>query len=189
MSATDFLNAYRSSGLLSDPNKEDKIDLVLPLVLVSPLGTSVPNDGLLEYATFDSAKDFLGLAEHTRARIVLAREDQSDLLRVLCDNSELLDIEIKAVYGVPECDYRPWFDEVTFHKERLSYSPFVSEMRIAKDVAEMQEKERPKTVVEKEESTFIRKKGGVKLIEPDRVTVGLGSDNDDIGTSGTEFDA
>lgn len=188
MSAMDFLNAYRNSGLLPDPNKEDETELVLPLVLVSPLGAAVPDDGLLEYVTFDSAGDFLGLAERARARVALAREDQGELLRVLCDNSKLLGIEIKAVYGVPECDYRPWFDEVTFHKERLSYSPFVSEMRIAKDVAEMQEKERPKTVVEKEESTFIRKKGGIKSIEAGRIAVGLDDDNDETVVGGAEFD-
>lgn len=185
MSATDFLTAYRDGGLVPDPNKVTDRPIDLPMVIVSPLGTSVPDDGLLEYATFDTAKDFIGLADKTRARIVLVREDQQELLRVMCEYGDVLGLEVKAMYGTPECDYRPWFDEVTFSKERISYSPFVSEMRIAKDVAAMQERERVKSVVEKEEGTFVRKKGGVKSIDPNRIAVGMDDDGDDFLDSTT----
>lgn len=183
MSATEFFSAYRDEGLiLQEPVANVNADL--PSVFVSPLGTEVPDDALLEYITFDGAKDFLDAGTNTRTRVVLVREDQAPLLELICNNAELLKLNVFAMYGVPGSDYKPWFDEATFKVERLSYSPFVSELRIASDVEKAVEANRPKSTIETEQKTYTRRSGAVKSIARDQVVVG---DEDDVDFS--EIDA
>lgn len=182
MSATEFFSAYRDEGLiLQEPVVNINVDL--PSVFVSPLGTEVPDDGLLEYVTFDGAKDFLDAGTNTRTRVVLAREDQAELLELLCNNTELLKLNVFAMYGVPGSDYKPWFDEATFKVERVSYSPFVSELRIANDVERAVEENRPKSTIETEQKTYTRRTGTVKPITREQVVIG---DEDDADFSETD---
>lgn len=177
MSATEFFSAYRDEGLiLQEP--VTSVNTELPSVFVSPLGTEVPDDALLDYITFDGAKDFLDAGTNTRTRVVLVREDQAPLLELICNNTELLKLNVFAMYGVPGSDYKPWFDEATFKVERVSYSPFVSELRIANDVKKAVEENRPKSTIETEQQTYTRRSGAVKPITRDQVVVGDEDESD-----------
>lgn len=182
MSAVDFLTAFREEGLVSDPNKDDESRKTKkPILFVAPLGSVVPDDGVLNYLTLDTAVQFLTAASLDKTDVILVREDQAPLLKAICENADVFDVEVRTLYGVPESDYKVWFDEATFGVDRISYSPFVSELRIAHDVVEMQERSRERSVIEKEESTFVRKTGLVKGLKKTDIQVGL-EDGDDLPT-------
>lgn len=183
MSAVDFLTAFREEGIVPDPNKSPEPGK-LPILFVAPLGSVVPDDGVLNYLTLDTAVQFFTAASLDKTDVVLVREDQAQLLRAICENSAVFGIEIKTLYGVPESDYKVWFDEATFGTDRISYSPFVSELRIAHDVVDMQERSREKSVIEREESTFVRKTGLVKGLKKTDIQVGL--DDGDDGLEGED---
>lgn len=177
MSATEFFSAYRDEGLiLQEPVTDVNTDF--PSVFVSPLGVEVPNDALLEYITVDGAKDFLDAGTNARTRVVLIREDQGALLELICNNTELLKLNVFAMYGVPGSEYKPWFDEATFKVERVSYSPFVSELRIANDVKAAVEENRPKSTIETEQQTYTRRSGAVKPLAREQVVVGDEDESD-----------
>lgn len=176
MSVTDFFTAYRDEGLIPNPNLP-VVASSLPSLFLSPIGTEIPEDGILEYITVDTALDLLSAAGTGRTTVVLIREDQKDMVRVVCEHDHVLGVNVFAMFGVPASVYNPWFDEVTFAKERVSYSPFVSELRIVKDVASQVEANRPKTTMEREQNTYTRKNGSVKPISAAQVSVG---DEDEI---------
>lgn len=176
MSVSDFFAAYRDEGLIADPNRPI-VASSLPSLFLGPLGSEVPDDGILDYITVDSALDLLSAARSEKTTIVLVREDQKDMVRVVSENDHVLGVNVFAMYGVPGSSYHPWFDEVTFSKERVSYSPFVSELKIVKDVAAVVEANRPRSTLEREQSTYTKKSGAVKAVTSAQVGVGLDDDN------------
>lgn len=182
MSVNDFFAAYRDEGLIADPNRP-AVASKLPSLFIAPLGSEVPDDGILDYVTVDAAIDLLSASSDGKTTVVLVREDQKELIRVICENDHVLGINVFAMYGVPGSTYSPWFDEVTFAKERVSYSPFVSELRIISDVATLVEANRDKSTLEKEQKTYTKKSGLVKSVTASQVGVGDDSDESDYTDS------
>lgn len=184
MSASDFFAAYRDEGLIADPNRP-LVASKLPSLFIGPLGSEMPEDGLLEYATFDTAIDLLSAAGHGKAVIMMVREDQQELVKVVCESDHVLGVNVFVMYGIPGSTYAPWFDEVTFSKEKVSYSPFVSELRIISDVTKAVEANREKSTLEKEQTSYTKRNGTVKSIKPSQVSVGEDIDDSDY----SELDA
>lgn len=137
-------------------------------LIVAPLGTSVPEDGFLSYVTINTFRDILSAANMS---VVLFREDQADLLVLLCGNGDTLGCSVQAMYGVPTASYDRWFDEATFSVPRLSYSPTISEIRESQMVSEIRETNRPKTVIEKEVARRTRADGSVRYHDDDSIGV------------------
>lgn len=147
------------------------------VILVAPLGTEVPDDGILTYVTIDVFYDLLNVAHGS---VVLFREDQAKLLEVFARERSVFARSVKALYGVPGATYEPWFDDATFGLPKLSYSPLVSEIRIANDVAAVKEANRPLSVVEREEKQYKRADGSVRYDHDISVAKeGEDDDNDD----------
>ena len=157
----------------SDVNKAK-----LPVLLVAPLGTAVPDDGVLDYQTIDTAAELLAMAGRA-GTVVLCRDDQVALLSVICQNAAVFGVQVKSIHGIPNTTYSPAYDEATFGCERIAYSPLISEINVAIDVAEIQEQNRAKSQIEKEEGTYVRKTGDVKRLKDEDVSVGLDDDEDD----------
>lgn len=150
----------------------------LPVLLVAPLGTAVPDDGVLDYQTIDNASDMFAVAGRA-GMVVLCRDDQIELLDVVCQNASVFGIQVKSIHGIPNTTYTPAYDEATFGCERIAYSPLISEINVAMDVAAIQEENRTKSQIEKEESTYVRKTGDVKRLKDDDVSVGLDDEDEE----------
>lgn len=156
-----------------EPIDDDK-----PTVLVAPLGSALPDDGIFEYVTFNSFSELLNVKH---GAVVLFRDDQAGFLRILSEHHILFGLDVKPVYGVPNSAYEPWFDDATFGLPKLSYHPLVSEVRIARDVQSVQEANRPVSVVQKEEKQVQRADGSVRY--DDRIGVANEDMDDGIETT------
>lgn len=172
----ELMSAFQSREA-NDPASETR-KANLPVLLVAPLGNAVPDDGVLDYQTVDTAVELLGMAGRA-GTIVLCRNDQIALLDVICQNAAVFGVQVKSIHGIPNTTYTPEYDEATFGCERIAYSPLISEINVAMDVAEIQEQNRTKSQIEKEEGTYVRKTGEVKRLKDNEVAVGLDDDEDE----------
>lgn len=172
-----MINDLMALHRMDEAEKDDK-QVKLPVITVGPLGSAIPDDGILEYFTFDGLADFIKHA-NSPTSVVLVRNDQIGFLSAFCGARAKLGYEVNAVYGLPAVEYSPAFDEAIFGVARISYSPLISEMNIAIDVLTMQERNREKSDIEKEESRFIRKSGKIKEVDSDDIAVGDEEDDDE----------
>lgn len=131
------------------------------VLFVAPLGQAVPEDGIFDYTTLDSLSDVGPIAPRS---VVLFREDQAEMLQVLCRNASAFARTLFPIYGAPECRYAPWFDEATFGLERISYGPYVSELRAAAEVKE-QLAARDKSGTDVERDRYTKKNGEVRFAD------------------------
>lgn len=154
------------------PVEAKKRDDALDFLFVAPLGASVPEDGIFTYTTIDDLRDLKGLGQNV---VVLFHEDQIGMLRTLCSNQESFGLDVRALYGVSELDYRGWFDDASFGATRQMYGPFVSEMRVQQEL-EAIEQARTQSGTATERARYERSDGSVRhldLVNPD-----LGSDDE-----------
>jgi len=103
----------------------------LPPLFVAPLGTVVPDDGLLAYVTVDK---FADIVSAEAGSVVLFRKDQARMLFILSQDADMFGFDVKALMGLPSTEYEQWFDEATFSRDKVSYAPLISEIRIADEV-------------------------------------------------------
>lgn len=159
-----------ASGLINaDATKQQREEY--PTLFVGPLGVSVPEDGMLNYVTVDKFVDVLG---HPAGTVVLFREDQAKLLAVLCQDSDVFERDVHAVYGLPATEYTRWFEEAVFAKPRVSYAPLISEIRNAREIEQVREAAAPRTVTEREDARTLTKSGLVRTHDDD--SIGLASE-------------
>lgn len=145
------------------------------LILVAPLGSTVPDDGLMKYLTVDTFKDIL---EAPSGSVILFREDQADRLALLCSNADVLECEVQSLYGLPGTNYERWFEEATYETERISYAPLVSNVRENIEVQQIQEARAPKSRTEIEVKQRTNKHGRVKYDDDSIGIVGEDPDED-----------
>lgn len=166
------------SAFLNEVKREDGDEVAVnterPFLFVAPLGASVPEDGMFSYTTIDDLRDLKGLGENT---VVLFHEDQIDMLRTLCLNQAAFGLDVRALYGVNELDYRGWFDDGSFGAERQMYGPMVAEIRIQRET-EAIEAAAKRTQTDIESARYTRENGTVRHLDvqdPDDMT---GSDDE-----------
>lgn len=147
----------RTLGIVSTETEDNRKDYA-PLV-VAPLGSAVPDDGFLNYVTFDTFREIL---EAAPGSVLLFRDDQAAKLKALCENADALEVSIQALYGLPATDYLRWFDEAVFAMPRLAYSPLVSELRENKTVLELRKAKEPVSVHQREVKQRTRGDGSVR---------------------------
>lgn len=164
-----FMHEVLSEGAESQPARED-----LELLFVAPLGASVPEDGMFAYTTIGDLRDLKGLGQNA---VVLFHEEQIALLRTLCSNQACFGLDVRALYGVNELDYRGWFDDASFGAERQMYGPMVAEIRIQRETAAIDEAaNRSETDVER--ARYERKNGSVRHLDLPDPAADTGSDSE-----------
>lgn len=144
----------------------------LPFLFVAPIGASVPEDGMFVYTTIDDLRDLKGLTANT---VVLFHEGQMGMLRTLAQNQDSFGLDVRSLFGVPELDYRGWFEDASFGAERQMYGPMVAEMRVQQEIeAIAQAQNRSGTDVER--ARYTRSNGNVRFADVN--VVGEGSDDE-----------
>lgn len=128
------------------------------MLFVAPISENTPDDGVLLYSTVESLFDLAAIPDRT---VVLFRPDQTPMIKCLCDNPTLFDIELRALTGIPETDYSTEFDSVTWSLDRVAYLPFLSELRLASEIGAQLEVE-TQTDYDREKAVYTRKTGLVK---------------------------
>lgn len=154
-----------SSGLIQTDNT-DAQRAQYPTIFVAPLGTSLPEDGMLSYVTVDK---FVDVLSHPAGTVVLFRKDQERLLSVLCVDADVFERDVHAVYGVPGVEYERWFEEATFSKPRISYAPLISEIRTSNEIEAAKSAAQPRTVAEREDARTLNKHGDVRTHDEDAI--------------------
>lgn len=127
-------------------------------VYLAPASDTVPDDGLLEYVTFESIYDFKTTPDRA---VVMVRADQLDLIKCCIGAAVFLEVTFAVMQGVPASEYGQLFEEVTWRLDKFAYSPFVTELRLAIDL-DNQVKAQTRSVYDDEKSRYTRKNGGVK---------------------------
>jgi len=165
----DIMHQAEELGVIKRVDTEE----TRTVVLVAPLGSVVPDDGILSYSTFDSFSELLNASHGT---VILFRPDQKKMLEILSAERETFGLEVKALFGVPGVLYEVWFEEATFGLTKLSYSPLVSEIRMAADVDALKRANEPVSVIEKEERQHRKADGSVRHDQQ----IGVAREGDDV---------
>lgn len=168
------------SAYLNEVRREDGYDASSevvanrPFLFVAPLGASVPEDGMFVYTTIQDLRDLKDLEQNS---VILFHEDQAHMLRTLCLNQTSFGLDVRALYGVNELDYRGWFDDASFGAERQMYGPMVAEIRVQRET-EAIEAAGKQTQTDVERARYTRSNGSVRHLElPDPGEVS-GSDSE-----------
>lgn len=127
-------------------------------LFVAPNPSTSPEDGVLDYSTIESVFDIERIADRV---VVLFREDQIELLKCLCDNQVIFNVELTVLGGVPQVDYSADFENATWALKKVAYVPFISELRLAADLQAQLEAQNA-TAYDREKAGYTRKTGLVK---------------------------
>lgn len=135
---------------------------VNPLLMIAPSSATVPEDGMLVYRTVESLGDLLVAPKANE--VVLIRDDQLDMLKCLSEYTPLFGVDVILVSGLPGTTYSPEFESVMWDKPKVAYHSVVN------DLIEAQRRQtdtaadvKGSTVYGKEQQTFVRKTGNVKV--------------------------
>lgn len=146
-------------------------------LFVAPATDETPNDGVLQYTTVESIYDFKTIPDRS---VVLLRGDQNDLLKCVADNRKLFSLELFTLTGLPGANYSATFDEATWAFNKVAYAPFISELRLAGEIAAQIEAQ-SQTPYSREKEAYTRKTGEVKqMVAYDVAPIGNESDEGDV---------
>lgn len=146
---SDHEESEKQTGTQKTPSK---------MLFVCPAGEQSPDDGVLTFSTIEKILDVSAIPDRG---VVLFRQDQIAILKCLCENTILFDLELRVLTGVPETDYSADFESATWSLEKVAYLPFLSELRLATEIGE-QLAASEMTDYDKEKATYTRKSGRVK---------------------------
>lgn len=140
---------------LAEQQKEPRVGKML---FVAPASDKSPDDGVLTYSTIESVFDVAAVPDRS---VVIFRADQIAMLKCFCENEGLFGLEMRVLTGLPETDYTADFDNATWSLDRVSYLPFLSELRLASEM-ESQLSAINETAYDREKAGYTRKTGLVK---------------------------
>lgn len=133
-----------------------------PLLMIAPIANDIPEDGIMMYRTVEKLSDLLETPKPNE--VVLFREDQSELLTCLGEYPSLFGVDVIVVSGIPGTTYSPEFESKVWDKPKLAYHSVVNDLIEAQRRAQdMSADVRDASVYAKEQGTFVRKNGGVKV--------------------------
>lgn len=166
------LNRAMADHQISQKMKE-KAEEGMRILLVCPGSTELPDDGFLSYT---EGADIKALISAPDGGVLVFNEHQSKLLRLLTEYQDEFVCRIKVLEGVPNIEYSPWFNSITWSQDKVSYAGLLSEMSIAEAAA--REEEATESVYKKEASQYTRSNGTVKAQDNFRLA---GSEEDEEG--------
>lgn len=136
----------------------DELKPASKMLFVAPSNDKSPDDGVLTYSTVETLFDLANIPDRT---VVLFRNDQTQTLKCVCDNSVLFDLELRVLTGLPETDYNADFESAVWSLDKVAYLPFLSELRLATEI-EDQRAANQMTAYDREKVGYTRKSGAVK---------------------------
>lgn len=97
-----------------------------------PMLATVPEDGVLTYATVENAGDYVRADDQS---VIMFREDQIDDLQLVVAGQDFFNTGLQVLYGVAGATYADWFDAATQGLPRVAYQGFLSEyhMKVTAD--------------------------------------------------------
>lgn len=157
----DIAAALADNGILEGENSgvQKPTNATEPKRLfVAPNPSASPEDGVLDYSTIETVFDIERINDRT---VVLFRDDQLELLKCLCENQAIFNLELTVLSGVPQVDYSADFENATWALKKVAYVPFISELRLAADLQSQLEAQK-ETAYDREKAGYTRKTGLVK---------------------------
>lgn len=150
-------------------------------VFIAPYTEDLPDDGVLSYTTIESVYDLKSIPDRS---VVMLRDDQTALMKCVADNRALFALELVTLTGLPAANYSASFDEVTWAFNKVAYAPFISELRLASEIADQLDSQN-KTPYAREKEAYTRKTGEVKQMTAFDVSP-VDSDPEDSGFGDVE---
>lgn len=129
--------------------------------LVCPSTERLPQDGMLEYVTIEAIGDLL--ATHGSNVVFMFHPDNAKLLKCFVEFSHLFGQTPTVISGVPEVNYDPDFENVTWSLHRVAYHSVVNDLlEVARRDRDMSEDKKNSSIYEREKATYTRKTGETK---------------------------
>lgn len=133
-----------------------------PLMMIAPITTTIPEDGMLVYRTVEKLSDLL--APPKVNEVILVRDDQKDLLTCLCEYPSLFSVDVIMVTGMPATTYSPEFESVMWDKPKVAYHSVVNDLiEMQRRVDDTADDVRSNSVYGTEQKSFVRKTGNIKV--------------------------
>lgn len=154
----ELLATALNSGLFK---VDEKVAFLGKTVFVSPMLNVVPEDGVMNYVTVENASDYCDVAN---GAVVMFREEQEQWLDAIVKYSDFFDISVHVLHGIPGLEYADWFESKTVLLPKTAYSAYISEVRMAGEVA-LQTKESNETRHDRERKQFTRDDGSVRFAD------------------------
>lgn len=149
-----MLDIYKTQ----EPSLDEAQSVDTKTLYLCPSVAKLPDDGLLNYVTFETFGDLLALPERS---VVLLRPDQFRFVKVVEAHGNTVGLDFKVLTGVAEADYSVAFDDVTWSFERIAYAPFIADLTNTLTL-ESTLRSQKKGAVATEEAAYTRKDGSVK---------------------------
>lgn len=140
------------------PDVVQNVNANVKTFYLCPAVAKLPDDGLLNYVTFEAFGDLLALPERS---VVLLRPDQFRFVKVVEAYGNTIGLDFKVLTGVAEADYSVAFDDATWSFERIAYAPFIADLTNTLTL-ESTLRTQKKGGVAAEEAAYTRKNGSVK---------------------------
>lgn len=142
-------------GLQERKDADEEADKTL---FIAPSPDELPSDGVLFYATIETIYDIGSVPDRS---VILVRDDQTELVRCIADNTKLFGVKLTTLTGLPSANYSVAFDEATWAFDKVAYAPFISDLRVAGEI-ESQLEAQNRTQYDVEKASYTRKTGEVK---------------------------
>lgn len=156
---------FKNKGRKMDLNREylrsvnEAVNAVdVKSILVCPSTVELPDDGMLNFTRVATVFDLKDVPSQS---VVQFDHLQHDMLKLICDNAAVMNLEVRLLVGVPTAEYTADFDSVTWQLERIAYAPFLTDLRLAKDLGKQLEEESA-TAYDIERKSVERSDGSVK---------------------------
>lgn len=149
-----MLDIYKTQ----ESSPDEDLGVSAKTLYLCPAVAKLPDDGLLNYVTFEAFGDLLALPERS---VVLLRPDQFRFVKVVEAYGNTVGLDFKILTGVAEADYSVAFDDATWSFERIAYAPFIADLTNTLTLENTLRAQR-KGGVANEEASYTRKDGSVK---------------------------
>lgn len=135
---------------------KEKEEADFKIFLACPANTVLPDDGFLNYVLAADVKAILAAEDGS---VLVFAEHSNQLLRMLVEYQDQFGCRVKVLEGVPNIEYAPWFNSITWSQDKVSYAGLLSEMSIA---ASTPSETGEQSVYQKESAQYTRAGGEVK---------------------------
>jgi len=173
---------------LTERAASERSNLETEPCLIVPGEDALPQDGVLDYVTFDGLKGLIDVVRSAKTVIVF-RGDQLELLEILTKYPKHFGFHAVVLAGAPGVNYTPEFEAATYSLHRAAYHAVINDAaELERRSVELTAEKKASSQYEKEASTYVRKTGNVKEFTAFDVPTGTGlptqePDYDDTGAS------
>jgi hypothetical protein len=144
------------------------------VLFVCPQPEEEPQDGVMKYVTCESIYDFKDIPDRS---VVMCHPATFNIVECVADNAKLFGIKMIALSGVPNAEYAPEFDRVTWSLDRAAYFTLINDIKAFSEV-EKQLAASDLSAHDRERAQAMRKTGEIAEMK-DFVVAGQEPDSED----------